>query len=114
MEGELPCVSCRRRHPVGALDRYLWCPACRMEMRRRGGRWGGLAGAIAALGVAAYMYLTAHASRRFLAFYLALLAITFVLVYRIALAVVLGYYRDRGSVRPRGPDDEPGAGPAER
>jgi hypothetical protein len=110
---DTPCVSCRQLYPVVELDRYLWCPACQREVRRRGRRWGGLAGGLAALGVAAYIYLTIHPSRRFLAFYLVLVATTFALLGRIVLTVVRGYYRARGSVLRSDAAAEPGAGPEE-
>lgn len=95
---ETHCRSCRAIHPASDLDRYLWCPSCRKEVRRRGARWGRLVGFVASLGVAAYLILRVHPSARYLVFYLFMLLLTYILTSRIAMSVTHGYYRARGSV----------------
>ncbi len=101
---EADCRSCEQIYPASDLDRYLWCPACRKLVRQRGVRWGRLVGFIASLGVAIYLAARVHPSARYLAFYALLLAMTYLLTSRIAVAVVQGYYRSRGSIsQPEGP-----------
>jgi hypothetical protein len=92
------CQSCRSIYPASDLDRYLWCPACRKAVRARGVRWGRLVGVVASLGVALYLVLRVHPSARFLAFYALMLGMTYLLTSRIAVAVVQGYYRSRGTI----------------
>ena len=78
------------------LDRYLWCPNCRKELKRRGWRWGRLVGLAASLGLAIYFAVFVQPSGRFLILYSLLLVITYTVVSRIVVAVVQGYYRTRG------------------
>ena len=92
------CQSCNQIYPASDLDRYLWCPTCRKAVRARGVRWGRLVGGLAALGVAGYLALRVHPSTRYLAFYALMLGMTYLLTSRIAVAVVQGYYRSRGSI----------------
>lgn len=101
---ETSCRSCHELYPASDLDRYLWCPACRKAVRRRSAFWGRIVGSAASLGVAAYLLIRVHPTARFLAFYLLLLALTYVLCRRIAVAVAQGYYRSRGGVRLPGRD----------
>ncbi len=62
----------------------------------------------ASLGVAAYVVikfyvvLEVQPSRSLLPLYFLMLAITYILTSRIAMAVVQGYYRARGGVEPGG------------
>ncbi len=92
------CQSCGQNYKASDLDRYLWCPACRKAVKARGSRWGRLVGGLAALGVAVYLVLRVHPSTRYLAFYALMLGMTYLLINRIAVAVVQGYYRSRGSI----------------
>ncbi|UCF20043.1 MAG: hypothetical protein JSU87_01120 [Gemmatimonadota bacterium] len=80
------------------MDRYLWCPACRNEVRRHGIAWARGIGIVACAGLATYLLLRVHPSRSYLPFYLIMLAMTYLLISRIAMAVVQGYYRARGRV----------------
>jgi hypothetical protein len=59
--------------------------------------WGGLVGVVAGLAVALYVVLAVKPSRLQLLWVLPPL-MTYVLASRIAVAVVQGYYRARGSV----------------
>jgi len=95
---ETHCRSCRALCPASDLDRHLWCPSCRKQVKRRGARWGRLVGFVASLGVAAYLILRVHPSPRYLMFYLLMLLLTYILTSRIAVSVTHGYYRARGSV----------------
>ena len=95
---ELNCRSCQELYPAGDLDRYLWCPRCRKEVRRRGITWARGVGFLASVGVAFYLLLRVQASSRYLPFYLLMLAMTYLLTSRIAMAVVQGFYRARGRV----------------
>ena len=92
------CQSCRGLYPASDLDRYLWCPTCRKAVRARGIWWGRWVGALATLGVALYLAFRVHPSARFLAFYALMLGMTYLLTRRIAVAVVQGYYRSRGTI----------------
>ena len=94
---ETSCRSCNELYRASDLDRYLWCPGCRRAVRNRGALWGRAVGALMSLGVAAYVLLWVHPSPRFLAFYLLMLGLTYVLTSRIAVAVVHGLCRSRGS-----------------
>lgn len=94
---ETTCRSCQRLYSGNDLDRYLWCPECRRAVRRRSAFGGRLVGLIASVGVAAYLLIQVGPSRRFIAFYLLMLGLTYVLTSRIAAAVVQGYCRARGS-----------------
>jgi hypothetical protein len=67
-------------------------------VRRRGAVWGRLVGVISSLGVGIYLYVRVHPSTRFLAIYVLVLGLTYVLTSRIAVAVIQGYYRARGNV----------------
>ncbi len=95
---ETKCQSCQQLYPASDLDRYLWCPNCRLAVRRRGAVWGRLVGVISSLGVGSYLYVRVQPSTRFLAIYVLILGLTYVLTSRIAVAVIQGYYRARGSV----------------
>lgn len=55
-------------------------------------------GLSASLGVALYLWLNLTLQSRFLAFYLLMVAMTYLLTSRIAHAVVHGYYRSRGGM----------------
>lgn len=92
------CQSCQGLYPASDLDRYLWCPACRKAVRARGARWGRALGGLAMLGVALYLVLRVNPSARFFAFYALMLGMTYLLTSRIAVAVVQGYYRSRGTI----------------
>ena len=94
---ETACRSCGELYPASDLDRYLWCRDCRRAIHRRGAFWGRVVGVLTSAGVACYLFLWVHPSPRFLAFYLLMLALTYVLTSRIAVAVVHGYCRARGS-----------------
>jgi hypothetical protein len=94
---EAACTSCREIYPAGDLDRYLWCPDCRDKLRQSGIGWGRLVGLVAATGLALYLYVRVSPSPRFILVYLLLLAMTYSLTSRIAMAVVQGFYRSRGS-----------------
>jgi hypothetical protein len=103
---ETNCRSCQQLYKASDLDRYLWCPDCRAAVNRRGARWGWLVGAVASIGVAVYLYVRVHPSGRFLAFYVLILGMTFILTRRIAVAVNHGYYRSRGGAPvPRTPGE---------
>lgn len=101
------CRSCHEIYPAGDLDRYLWCPACRKAVRAKGVRWGRLAGGLAMLGVAVYLIVRVHPSTRFFPVYALMLGMTYLLISRIAVAVVQGYYRSRGSISDSPEADEP-------
>jgi hypothetical protein len=60
--------------------------------------WGRIVGLLASIGVAAYVWLNLTIQSRFLAFYLVMLAMTYLLTSRIAHAIVHGYYRSRGGM----------------
>lgn len=93
---ETTCRSCQRLYSGSDLDRYLWCPECRSAVRRRSAFWGRVVGFTASLGVAAYLLIEVSPSRRFIAFYLLMLGLTYVLTSRIVVAIVHGYCRARG------------------
>ncbi len=103
-DADVECRSCAQLYPAGDLDRYLWCPDCRGAVRRRGARWGRLVGVAASLGVAAYvlikyyLVLEVRPSRSLMPLYFLMLAVTYLLTSRIAVAMVQGYYRARGSI----------------
>jgi len=100
---ETTCRSCDQLYSASDLDRYLWCPSCRSAVRKRGAFWGRIVGVGMSLGVAAYLFIWVHPSSRFLGFYLLMLALTYVLTSRIAVAVVHGVFRARGTApRPEG------------
>ncbi len=69
-------------------------------MQRRGALWARSVGLAASLGLAVYLWLSLTLRSQFALFYLLMLALTYLLTSRIAHAVVLGYYRARGSVSP--------------
>lgn len=92
------CQSCQGLYPASDLDRYLWCPACRKAVRARGVRWGRAVGGLSMLGVALYLIVRVNPSTRFFAFYALMLGMTYLLTSRIAVAVVQGYYRSRGTI----------------
>lgn len=96
---ETHCRGCQQLYPGSDLDRYLWCPGCRRELRRRGARWGRLVGLVVSAAVAGYLLIRVHPSRRYLPFYLLMLGLTYLLTSRIAVAIVQGYRRAR-AVRP--------------
>lgn len=102
------CRSCADIYRVSDLDRYLWCPACRRAVRRRGAVWARIVGLASSIGVGLYVALTIHPSQRYLALYALILALTYVLTGRIALAVVQGYYRARGTVERPSTSGDPG------
>lgn len=95
---ETNCCSCQQLYPASDLDRYLWCPDCRAAVRRRGARWGWLAGIVAGVAVALYLVLIVKPMRLNLLWAFPPL-MTYVLTSRIAVAVVQGYYRSRGSIQ---------------
>lgn len=95
---ETYCRSCQQVYPVSDLDRYLWCPGCQTAVRKRGATWGLIVGLLASIGMAAYVLLGMTLQSRFFAFYVLMVAITYVLTSRIAHAVVYGYYRSRGGM----------------
>ena len=99
------CRSCEQLYPASDLDRYLWCPQCRKAVRKRGAMWGVVVGSLASLGVGIYVWLSLTLQSRFLAFYVLMLALTYLLTSRIAHAVVLGYYRSRGGVSEPSPQE---------
>jgi hypothetical protein len=101
------CQSCNQIYPASDLDRYLWCPACRKAVRGRGVRWGRLVGSLATLAVVAYLALRVNPSTRYFAFYALMLGMTYLLTSRIAVAVVQGYYRSRGSINSSPEASEP-------
>lgn len=104
------CRSCHSLYPASDLDRYLWCPSCRKAVRKRGAVWGRFVGITAALGVAIYLGVRFYVvlgitpSSRYALFYALMLALTYLLTSRIAVAVVQGYYRSRSQ---RGGTDLP-------
>ncbi len=95
---ETNCCSCQQLYPASDLDRYLWCPDCRTAVRRRGTHWGRLVGIVAGVAVAVYLVLIVKPMRLNLLWALPPL-MTYVLTNRIAVAVVQGYYRSRGSIQ---------------
>ena len=95
---ETNCRSCQQLYPASDLDRYLWCPGCRKTVRKRGAIWGLVVGLLASLGVTSYVLLSMTLQSRFFAFYVLMVAMTYVLTSRIAHAVVYGYYRSRGGM----------------
>ena len=94
---ETNCRSCQQIYPASDLDRYLWCPKCLKGVRKRGSSWGRAIGLLAGIAVALYVVLAIKPSRLTLLWAVPPL-MTYVLINRIAVAVVLGYYRARGSV----------------
>lgn len=108
---ETKCRSCHEIYPGSDLDRYLWCPRCRKQVRRRGVFWGRVVGFIASLGVAAYLFIRVDPSGRFLAFYLLLLGLTYVLISRITVALIQGFCRAKGSAPGVSSEDPPPGGP---
>jgi hypothetical protein len=94
---ETACRSCEQIYPAVDLDRYLWCPGCRRAVHKRGRVWGWGVGAAAALAVTLYIVLVVGPSRGLVLWALPPL-MTYVLTSRIAVAVVQGYYRARGSI----------------
>ncbi len=102
---ETNCRSCQQLYPASDLDRYLWCPGCRKMVRKRGLRWGMVVGLVASLGVAAYLWLNLTIQSRFVAFYLLMVGMTYLLTSRIAYAVVHGYYRSRGGMVEPSPEE---------
>ena len=95
---ETNCCSCQQLYPASDLDRYLWCPDCRTAVRRRGARWGRLVGIVAGVAIALYVVLIVKPMQLNLLWALPPL-MTYVLTSRIAVAVVQGYYRYRGSIQ---------------
>jgi hypothetical protein len=67
-------------------------------VKRRGARWGRLVGIVAGVAVALYVVLIVKPMRMNLLWALPPL-MTYVLTGRIAVAVVQGYYRSRGSIK---------------
>lgn len=102
---ESRCRSCHQVYEASDLDRYLWCPACRKLVRRRGARWARIVGFAASSGLILYLILRIHPSPRFFVFYAMMIVLTFVLTSRIAAAVVQGYYRARGGVADAHPSE---------
>ncbi len=102
---ETNCRSCQQLDPASALVRYLWCPGCRKTVRKKGTMWGWIVGLVASLGVTAYVWLNLTIQSRFLAFYLLMVAMTYLLTSRIAHAVVHGYYRSRGGIIEGSPEE---------
>ena len=94
---ETSCRSCQQIYPASDLDRYLWCPNCLKAVRKRGASWGRAIGLLGGIAVALYVVLAVKPSRLTLLWAVPPL-MTYVLISRIAVAVVLGYYRARGSV----------------
>ena len=95
---ETNCQSCQRIYAADDLDRFLWCPECRAEVKRRGVRWGRLVGIVAGVAVALYVVLIVKPVRLNLLWALPPL-MTYVLTSRIAVSVAQGYYRSRGSIK---------------
>ncbi len=102
---ETSCRSCQQLYPASDLDRYLWCPQCQEIVRKKGAMWGRVVGLLASAGVATYLWLSLMLQSRFLAFYLLLLAMTYLLTSRIAHAIVHGYYRSRGGMTEPSPQE---------
>ncbi|MDP2576679.1 MAG: hypothetical protein V3U38_02705 [Gemmatimonadota bacterium] len=95
----MPCRSCHELYAASELDRYLFCPPCRQQIRRRGASWGRIVGLAASVGVAAYVVVAAQPSRPYLFLYALALALTYVLASRIASSLVQGYYRAKAGSR---------------
>ncbi len=98
-EERVACCSCHELYAHSDLDRYLWCPPCRKAMYRRGAGLGRIVGFATSLGVGLYVARTVAPPGRYMALYAALLVVTYLLLSRITLLLVQGYYRARGSIR---------------
>lgn len=59
---EVTCVRCLEVRDKAELDRLLWCEACRRRARARAVRWGWMAGALAAAGLAVWIWLVVEPS----------------------------------------------------
>ncbi len=97
---EHACSSCHQLYPASDLDRYLWCLPCRKAVYRRGAAWGRRLGIITSLAVGLYVALAVHPSRRYMVLYAAALVLTYVLIGRITVALIQGYYRAKGRIEP--------------
>ena len=99
------CQVCHREFPTSELDRYLWCPECVARMSRRAARWGRGAGLAVALGLALWIALAIRPGPEYRWWWALPVAVTYVLVGRIARNIAVGVYRARGLGGGRAADD---------
>jgi DNA-directed RNA polymerase subunit RPC12/RpoP len=95
-ESEYPCRNCGRDFPGTRLDRRMWCPDCRKEVIRRATTIARLAGLVAALGLAAWIFTMLGPSPRFLVVYLVMIVAAYFFLYKMTQRVAFEIIRGRG------------------
>ncbi len=96
---EIPCRSCHELYEGSDLDRYLWCLPCRSAMRRKAAFWARSTGLLTSLAIGLYVAFSVQPARSRLTLYALLVAATYLLANRIAMALVIGFYRARGGMK---------------
>lgn len=74
----------------------MWCPDCRREVIRRATVFGRIAGALAAIGLALYVFSLVGTSSRFMMAYFVMIAAAYFFVYKLTQRVAFEIIRSRG------------------
>jgi hypothetical protein len=98
------CTNCGRLREPEQLDRQRWCKSCRQNVIQRAARWSRGIALVFTLGVGIWIA-AAIRPTRFLIVWMAILAATYMVVYKIAQRVAFELIRTR-SVPPTEDDDE--------
>jgi hypothetical protein len=99
------CANCQREVPNDELDRFRWCGECRRAVVRRATFWARLVGIAAAALLAAWILLAISPSGRFVVGWMAIIAATYYLSFKISRRVAFDLIRARGITPPEGADE---------
>jgi hypothetical protein len=99
------CANCEREVPEDELDRFRWCGECRRVVVRRASVWARIIGIAAAALLATWIVLAISPSGRFLVGWMAIIAATYYLSFKISRRVAFDLIRARGITPPEGADE---------
>lgn len=91
--GDLYCARCQETRSAPELDRNLWCEFCVSEARRVASRVGHTAGALMALGLAAWIWLVQQPSDLVIGGWIATVVAAFWFGSRVSREISFGVQR---------------------
>jgi hypothetical protein len=94
---EVTCVRCLEVKDLMALDRLLWCDACRFRARERAAWWGWLGGFLFAAGVGLYVWIVVRPSDLIIGGWLGTLAAAVWIGSKVSREILYGWMRFRNS-----------------
>jgi DNA-directed RNA polymerase subunit RPC12/RpoP len=107
-ESDFPCQNCGREFPGTQLDRGMWCPDCRKVVIRRATWVARFVSAIAAIGLATYVFSIVGSSPRFMMLYLVMIAAAWFFLFKLTQRVAFEIIRSRGVPPPIRAEDDDG------